>query len=292
MSSSWCRTRHDRDTWIRSGRGPLVALLAVACARTEALPPGSDAAAAPVDVAPARVLCDGSAGPRLVYANRGGFVSQEFRFYSAYGHEFFVITGDCRFWAGADYLKGIRTGTLDAAAAATVASQLHHADFASLPASSGMDCPDASVRTLGDGARAVDCHCTCPQDGPPAVREVFTNLSDVLSRLLAAPAAELPIRVMAYPRDGKPGPTDPVLAWPLPWSPAEGVPAMLPTPDSGKLVTAPEELTALRALRMMAVQKMMFGGLPVETAAKQEFVVYPRDEAPTAVVQALDGLGF
>jgi hypothetical protein len=295
--------RPDRD---RSIRAALVFTLTLSagCPRTETplpaggdggTPRGGDGSAAPDTPLAKAALCDGSEDVRLLYVNRGGGpLEPAFSFYGAYGHEFFVITGRCQYWAGASGLSGIRSGTLDVAAADGIARKLHHADFASLPASSGQSCPDASVRGLSDGTRTVLCHCTCPTDGPPAVRETFTNLRAIQEQLVAGPAAELPIRVLAYATDDKPGSNDRSLSWPLSWSPAQVLAdgQTAPAPDAGRLVSPVAELAALRTLRTTAMQQSMYNAVRVKTGTNEIYRVYLRDEAPAAVARALDRVRF
>jgi hypothetical protein len=287
---------------LRGALGALaVGLVAAACPgeRPIRVPPPDASApdtarpAATSDDVAARVLCDGSGDARLVYANRGGGPSEPgFSFAGAYGHEFFVIDGTCRYWVQGHYINGIRAGTLDAAAAADIARRLHHADFASLPSNNGAPCPDASVRGLSDGSHKVFCQCTCAQDAPPPVRDVFAALAQIKQQLLQGAAADVPLRIIAVESEAQPTVTP--LAWPLAWSPREVVVPLFPEPgeNAGREIDAGADLTALRALRAMAAAKNVYGSIAVKTAGNEYFRVFPRDVAPPPVAAALAAFSF
>lgn len=257
----------------------VVLLLAVACAD------GATTAAA-------EPLCDGSATARLTFINGGGFVRSDYAFVGAYGSEFFVIDGGCRYWVGAQYLAGIRTGTLSGAAADQIGRRLHRAQFASLGQYGGRGCPDASTRTLSDGVNRVSCTCDCDYQSPPAYIEAFNNLSIVHRELMeGATPASLPMRVLALADEVR---TNPAVTWPLAWSPREVLvtPDHRFAPDSGRLVTDAADLTALRTLRAGALGLTPYAdGVKVKDEAGDLFLIMPRDQAPAAVEAALAALG-
>jgi hypothetical protein len=261
----------------------LVALLALgAAACGGGLDPGST-------VVPA-ALCDGSASPRLAYVVSGG--GQPYPgvpFTNAYGYEFFVIDGGCHYWAGGDYAKGIRTGTLTAAAAADISRRLHLGELARLKGCSPRPVFDAPAVLLGDGVDTVSAGCEAP-GAPAGYAETWANLPGVFQQLLAGGPAELPVRVAAiadeFPRD--PQPAQP---WTLSWSPQEIVAELSALePGSGRLVSAPGELPALRMLRAHVPKDTYPNGVRVRDATGASFLVFPRDEAPVAVVEGLSFL--
>jgi len=248
-------------------------LLSVACSEAE------DSANA--------LLCDGSSGARLVYSDDGGNVPTTYSFSHAYGHSFFVVDGSCRYWAGEEYLKGVRTGTLTPERASGIARDLHYSQFARLKAYTGSDCPDATTRTLSDGTNNVRCTCDCRDQTPVEYQQAFSRLDGVFRQLFDAGApAELPIRVIATDQTH---PDYTAAAWPLTWSPREVLwnGTTRPSPSAGRLVTEAMELTALRMLRQAVVDRYAHNFAVKVSDAGSEFMVFPRDEAPAGVADAL-----
>ena len=245
--------------------------------------PAHDVAAdAPAD------LCDGSAGPRLIFNNPAGIAMLPGAF-PGYGTQaFFVIDGHCRYWAGESFLKGIHTGTLSPARAQSIAALLHHQELSRLTSIYKGACPDSPPRTVSDGVNNVRCSCNCELAGSPEYDEIFRNVSPIFRELFdTGTPAQLPIRVLMNgpETDGRVSPIEPV-PWPLAWSPAllQGQPS-----ETGRLVIATDELMALRQLRQAAPDPDFRLGIRVLDAAGAMFVVQLYDEPPalvTAAVQA------
>ena len=235
-------------------------------------------------------MCDGSSTARLTYQVAGGGLAYpEYHFTGAYGHQFFVIDGTCRYWVGEDYDKGIRTGTLSSAAEEDISKRLHWADFHRLkqPCRPG-GIPHTPAIILSDGVNKVSGDCD-ESSAPEGHVEAFTNVAKVLEQLMAGGVqAALPIQVVSI---ADIWPAQPVVPWTLSWSPREVLADYHSlTPDAGRVVTDAGEVSALRALRTRILPPGLPRATKVQEAAGDVFLILPRDVAPSNVVDALAAL--
>lgn len=261
--STHSRARHDWRILDRSSPMPPLAatlvLLALACSD------GVDAPAMATDAAPAAGLCDGSSSARLAHVvSGGGQAYPDVAFTNPHGYRFFVIDGGCRFWAGENYTKGVRAGTLTPAMADSIGRRLQFGDFARLKQCTPDGIDDAASSLLSDGTNTVNA--ACKSDGAPVgYVEMVHNLSTVVQELPEGPPADLPLRVAAIADDLPPDPPSPS-PWSLSWSPREVLTGLFAlAADSGRLVTDPDEVFYLRSLRQQTPMNSSPHGVRVRT---------------------------
>jgi hypothetical protein len=263
-----------------------------------ALALAASCAGAPTDEGAApdgKMLCDGSGGVRLTYLVQGGHVDQDYEFHGAYGHAAFVIDGQCHYWAAASPLLGLRTGVLEAAAATEIARKLHWGSLATLSKQrDGESCPDAGDALIGDGASTINCTCGCDPKLPAATKEAFANVGAIHESLMAKGAAfDGPLRALTVLIDPASVPKattsdSRVLAWSLPFSPAELLlQGEMTSRDSGKAIESSADRAELRKLRTQAIPLQTSPGFFVRASDGAVYRAYARDEAPAPVVSAL-----
>jgi hypothetical protein len=246
------------------------------------------------DPAPAaRALCDGSSEVRLTYKSTGGFVDAAYAFYAPQGLSFFAIDGGCQYWAGGDLNTGLRTGTLSAEMAGSIAIELHVDEIPALAAHQDtQSCPDAGGSYLGAGGRFISCTCGC-DDLPAAIPDAFKNATIVKGRLLSEGAPwDGPLRALAIPIDDpKSQPPNKIVDWPLTSSPSALATGPMFSATSGKAIETVADRMALRRLRPMAGDVPGSGPIYVRALDGAVFSLYLHDELPAPAAQALTTLG-
>jgi hypothetical protein len=268
------RDQHDRVVAM------VASLCTAACGATTGDPAGA-----------ARPLCDGSSEVRLNYKSTGGFVDEVYAFYAPQGLAFFAVDGGCQYWAGGDLNTGLRTGTLTAEMAGSIATQLHFDQIPALAARQDtQSCPDAGGSYLGAGGRFISCTCGC-DDLPAAIPDAFNNATMIKGRLLSEGASsDGPLRALAIPTDDpKSQPPTKIVDWPLTSSPSSLATGPMFSASSGKTIETAADRMALRRLRTMAGDAP--GPIYVRALDGAVFSLYLHDELPASAAQALTTLG-
>ncbi len=191
---------------------------------------GGGAGAAPVDAGPAAdggerdagveplpdSLCNGGSEMRLAFSSEGGFVHEAYYFTNPFGHAFFLIAGDCTFYAGQNYMRGIATGKLSDAEAAELSRDVHFDELAGWSWDPNKDaaCPDSGsisiVRAKGYGG----CSCGCDMTAPAGLGDALSNAYMWIERLLTAgKPLEGPVTALALPETANN--IAPLVDWPL-----------------------------------------------------------------------------
>jgi hypothetical protein len=236
-------------------------------------------------------LCDGSEDVRLGYTSEGGQVDITYEFTNPYGHSFFFIDGQCRFYASSGLLQGVHTGSLTQAQSEQLMTAVHWEELAELSAAPEIEsCPDAGGSTIWTRDSTTMCTCGC-DDGPLAeAKDAAIMRAYEWIAMLEALGAPLtgPLSVIANER-GVAENSQP--AWPLDRAMTEieflvqdiygegvGQPA---------LFDVPAETTELRALR--AAVAPTFGEIAVREAGIA-YTLHLRDELPDDARAAIAAL--
>jgi hypothetical protein len=240
----------------------------------ELMDAGGDTDAAPAgrDAAPPRELCDGSTDIRLVSTLYGGAVDLTYAFTNPYGHQFFVVDGQCQFYVSFSFNLGVFGGVLDRAQAEQLATEIGFGKLDQWSGKYGMGCPDSSPYLLASATGDVSCNCGC-EGLPPGAGEALSSASEWMQRLqdLGEPLdrAVRAVATMGY-ETGRP----PAVDWPLARALAD-ISGLLfernTVPEESALFDARQDVGPLLELR----RKVWMGRT---------------DRAPYALVQ--DGTGF
>jgi hypothetical protein len=223
-------------------------------------------------------ICDGSDALRLgvLGGNIGFGVSQGAAFMRG---PFMVVDGKCRFYASWNGMKGILTGTLDAAEADQLEQDLGWDMLPSYGQYMKYDpqCADGGGAVISDGTSSFACLCGCDPAAPSSLGRAYDAASDWIKRLEGEgeglTGAVTAAAVMFS--GGTPPPGDPQL-WPL-LTPITDIVA----PDGslgGQRFDDPSDSSALRAMRLTAVANFADASQIYATDGAQDYLLYVRDE--------------
>jgi hypothetical protein len=232
-----------------------------------------------------QTLCDGSSDIRLSFNVAGGFLSPTDGFTHPYGFTFFVIDGQCHYYASTDYMQGVYAGKLSQTDAGMLQRDLAFGHIADWKGSYGLQCADGSTESLAVQAGRFGCTCGC--DGAPAgVTAAMAETRNWLNQLvLAGKLLDAELRAIASEYVGPMPPS--VFDWPLSRAPAdiEGLVAHNMTAvGDGALFAAGPDAAALRELRKRAIEQQpgtrviyVRSGSPAKI-----YDLFMRDELPAA----------
>jgi hypothetical protein len=249
----------------------------VAAEATDAAPAAPDARP-PLVVDESRKICDGSDGLRFAIRTSSGFLPPEVAYELG---SFLFVDGHCHFWVPApSYWSGLlRTGVLDAAQEAELASTTYFQSWASLDEPLVCITPpptDGDTTWLTDGTIIVSCPY-CESNVRPELSATCQASFDLRTTLADAGAPlDGPVRVRVT--DGFDGALDEV-DWPLAQDPAELVAA------SAAAAIEIDDLDTAAALRALIVARVaadphFAGALPVRTGDGRHFRLDLRDLLP------------
>jgi hypothetical protein len=249
-------------------------------------------------------LCDGSEDFRVVYARGGGFVHNYYAFFESYGHGFFAIDGQCRFWQGRALDGWVYAGSLSDQEAQAFARALGFGHLSDHGSFQDPGCLDGGRQVLWTQEARLSCLCDCGAGpGVPAGwSAAFGAASTALQTLFASgQLVSGPAQLALLPIEGPP-PVE-IRGWPLERAPEareiitteprlSGLPPL--DESSGALITDPAELSDLRGLRAdysarvgNAVSTPFVWTNP-DTLVEERFYMLLRDEVPANVKAALD----
>jgi hypothetical protein len=240
-------------------------------------------------------LCDGTNAVRLLYEVYGGFGTQTDQFSSVYGSTFFFIDGSCHFYVSETSVHGVRTGTLNTAAAAQLSADLGWSkldEWRDYGTRGDQGCPDAPVSLLAKQNVALRCVCGCDPGAPAGLADSQRNAARWVATLWQQ-GDELTTAVSAIAIPGR-RPNSHYVSWPLTRS-MSSIADLIMTPNTQQLLVGPyarfdnvAEALALRKLRSDAFTHDTEHALVIpvsESGAKYDLLV--RDELPDETTHEL-----
>ena len=240
-------------------------------------------------------ICNGSDEVRLRVIVEGGFVWSAYKFTNPYGLKFIVVDGKCRYYASSDFMAGIVTGTLSAAEADQLETDIRWAQLDAL-SFADLACPDSGSTTITKpGARAY-CSCGCDDDAPSGLAEAIAGAGTWLDAL---PKRGTPltsaVKAVAFAVQFE-STADFSTAWPLAQNMAD-IDGLI-APEGGDVVGAgfddADESAKLRLLRADALaakanqQADPFIG--VHDDRDVQYQLYVADQLPADVVEGVAAL--
>jgi hypothetical protein len=249
-------------------------------------------------------LCNASADIRLTYDVAGGFVDQTYGFTNPYGHAFFLIDGQCHYYAGGNYMKGIATGTLTQDEEGELSSDLHwnELDDWTWGGVKEQGCPDAGSVTLNRAGVSAMCTCGCDTGAPQGLNAALEKAYAWAERLVSQ-GALLDTPVSAIVLEASSGDPTPQSIWPL-MRTMSSIPNLIVDRGDSKLWmgTGPwarfddtADISKLRQLRADTTNLDVAGSgsvhtfVPIQDGANL-YQLYVRDELPDDVLERWDGL--
>lgn len=245
------------------------------------------------DQVAAEPICDGSDGPRLVYTASPGFGNAGDRFTAVNGDRYLVVTGRCEYVVGDDTLRGMRRGTIGAAAAEQLSSRLHFGRYWTADDYLGTPCPDAPTTVLVDSSGTL-VSVGCADGAAPRVwREAFREIGLIYTELAAEASYDWAATRVLPVRPEQPIALERVLAWTVA---LDLEPAAVDWIDlvrgvgtfDGILVSDPAVLDELAELRLSGLLLDPFTSeLAVRDSLGRTYQLLLRDELPAAASSAV-----
>jgi hypothetical protein len=248
-----------------------------------------DSGPSDIDAGPSTPICgDGGKGYRLgVFDSGTGLLppNPSGHFMQIFGGPFVVIGSDCHFYASANPMNGIVTGTLSADDAAQLASDVDWNMFTEFGKYAKSDplCQDGGGYITGDGIHSFACLCNCDPAAPPSL----ARAKDAAARWLTQLAGDGmgvtgPVSAVATVfSGGTPPPGDPQV-WPLLTPMTDIVSASEDELGDGMRFDDPGDAMMLRAMRSKALADFPDARQIYVTDGTQEYLMYLRDELDSA----------
>lgn len=237
-------------------------------------------------------ICDGSDDIRLGLTSGGGWVQHTYQFTNPHGNWFLFVDGKCRYYASADYMNGITTGTITPEQAGQLANDIGWSQIEAWSSYQDRACPDAGATQIFRPGSVATCICSCVAEGPAGLADAMNRAQEWTNELgmQGEPASDV-VSALA----GEFEPMSPVtLTWPLERTP-EAIPGFVqdlfgsPT-LVGVRFEDPTEVDQLRELRSAAREEQPFAGSIRAMAGAQPYEVFVRDDLPDAVDSAISAL--
>jgi hypothetical protein len=238
-------------------------------------------------------ICDGSSEQRLGVVSEGGQVDATFEFTNPYGHAFLFIDGNCHYYAGSSWLKGVVQGELTKQRAAEIAKSLKLGRVEALDYHDVESCPDAGVLWLKTRGGYVDCTCGCDAKAPAGVEDALAAAGMLQAELFeSGEPLSGPVTLLAIVED-KPVSAAGLPAWPLIW-PLSDIAMTWEaytrkiTPTTRLLTDADAEVA--RSLRAGALKNNPASDSVRATDLGKTYSLFMREELPDAVQRAIEQL--
>ena len=235
-------------------------------------------------------ICNGSNGYRFgVFDSGTGPLepSPTGHFLQVYGGPFVVIDGDCHFHASLNPMSGIVTGTLSAADATQLESDVDWSMFLTFGqfAKWAPGCADGGGYITGDGSHSFACLCGCDPAAPPSLSRAQEAAAQWLMRLagngMGVDGAVSAVATVFS--GGTPPPGDPQ-GWPLSTPITDIVTANENDLGEGMRFDDANDAKALRAMRSKALADFPDARQIYATDGTQKYLLYVRDELDVAPI--------
>jgi hypothetical protein len=242
------------------------------------VPPDAEVMATPI--------CDGSDDIRLAMFHTSGYGNPLTDYFMQPFGIFAAIDGHCRYYGTWTAMRGVVTGTLDAADAEQLASDVHWSNFASFDGymSRSPDCSDGGGAVTTDGKHSFACVCGCDPAAPPGLEPISEAARQWLMRLaMTGTPLDGPVSAVAsvfgggVPPRGGPAPSGDPQPWPLS-SPITDIVASENDLGDGQRFDDPKDSAALRAMRNMALMDSAEAWQVLATDGTKNYLLYVRDE--------------
>lgn len=247
-----------------------------------------DSGPSDIDAGPIIPICNGGKGYRLgVFDSGTGLLAPNPSglFIQIFGGPFMVIGSDCQFYASANPMKGIVTGTLSTGDAAQLASDVDWSMFTEFGkyAKSAPLCQDGGGYITGDGIHSFACLCDCDPAAPPSLARAKDAAARWLTQLADdGMGVNGPVSAVATVfSGGTPPPGDPQV-WPLLTPITDIVSASEDDLGDGMRFDDPGDAMMLRAMRSKALADFADARQIYVTDGTQEYLMYLRDELDSA----------
>lgn len=237
-------------------------------------------------------ICDGSEAMRFGATSEGGFIPTPEVFANPFGHAYFFIDGQCRYYASSGYREGVFTGTFSDDEEQQLATDFAWSMIAALAAVPEVEsCPDAGSNILWAPGYQASCTCGCDESALQDIKEASTGMIysfiDDLNEAGAGQYLSGPVLAIAFDRGPAMG-NEP--AWPLD-RPVTEIAGFVQSdsasePFTGTRFDAAGEAEALRALRA----DVQPGFELIVQDAGIAYTVYVRDDLPEGVEAAIRAL--
>ena len=228
---------------------------------------------------------------RLGITSGGGFVATTYSFTNPYGRVYLFVDGHCRYYASTDYMQGFASGTLSAAEAEQLASDIGWDHIATWSTYRDVMCPDAGSSAITRASVAATCICGCQDMGPAGLYDAMQHGLE-WARTLAARGERStgPISAVAQKQIR---PSGHELAWSLD-RPLASISDLVEENNASVTSSAhfdtAGDLAALRALRSGAQAQDMYAQFVPVIDADAAYLLFARDDLPDAAAAAIDAL--
>jgi hypothetical protein len=250
--------------------------------RCRAMPRASGITGVSGETPPPPKICDGSDDIRIgIWNAAGSFTTSGWTFMHPVADSFAFIDGHCQFYASADALTGVASGSLDAATAAQLAIEIRLASFPRFQAFNYPGCSDGGTSIMSDGTHVFACMCgECGDDAPAGLPEALDAGQTWIKQLVAQGTPwNFEVRAVATDFLGTVHLEEPQ-TWPLTLSIDEIlVPNLEITVDSGAGFDAAEAAT-LRRMRKQQATVVPRGEDIYVTDGSKKYSLFVRDELP------------